>query len=83
VPERVDGRRRGRAVGGGLPQLRAAVSEIIFETWIAPLHAHRIDADGLVLGSPAGQTGRVRDRFAEILQSAIGDFSVVTCGGHA
>jgi hypothetical protein len=66
-----------------LPELRAAVPVEVFDLWLAPLHAHRLDGEELVLGSPAGQTARVRERFAEVLGRTLGTFSVVTCGGHA
>jgi hypothetical protein len=67
----------------GLPELRAAMPDTTFDLWIEPLHAHRLDGDALVLGAPAGQHTSIRGRFGKLLQAAVGDFTVVACGGAA
>ncbi len=65
------------------PTLRADVADDMYALWLAPLHAHALDGDTLVLGAPPQIRRYAEERFARPIEKAAGQVRIVACGGQA
>jgi len=63
-------------------ELRRAVTDSTFHLWIAPLRAHALEGDTLLVGAPEEIRTWVADRFARVLQTCaaavLGERTTVT-----
>jgi chromosomal replication initiator protein len=51
-------------------ELRRAVTDSTYHLWLAPLQAHALDGDTLLIAAPEAIRTWVADRFSRVLQSA-------------